>query len=663
MSSWHVANPPLRKVFMPPDLLAALLDLQPDAARTQARIILAPPAPVAAPAAVPAGGSALLRPVSALARLVLRSPRIKKLALRWLARAPALHAKALSIMFPASKVIALDAVPLDPAVAATLSPRARLAARRLHVRAPACGPVPARPRLAFVSPLPPARTGIADYAAQLLPALMEHFEIVLVVQQDSLTLPPELAALPVRDPAWLHAHAHEVDQILYQIGNSEFHSHMFALLRDLPGVVVLHDFFLGNVMAYRQMRQDPPGAWTGALFHAHGFPALRAYQQAPERTALFKVYPCNLAVLEQASAVIHHSTHAANLARAWYGEHATRNWHSVPLPRAAPPTLDRGAARSALGIADDVFLVCSFGYVMPNKLGERLLAAWLESSLHAGRRCLLVLVGELQDSPFGARIARLVETAQGSVRIAGWSDDALYRQYLQAADLGVQLRTSAQGETSAAVLDCMNYGLATIVNANGSMADLPDDTVLRLPDAFDDAALTAALETLYRDDIGRRDLGRRAARLLATEYRPEHGAARYAAALHQARQPQPEEWHVRQLLVDIGAADPGELLALLAESAVRVEAVRLVLEDGHWRLRYARQHVAGLLGLTWAVPDDPLADLARGDILYCPGATGATDAASRAGLWADLRERGVVLAFGWEDAGADLVVGRAATRN
>jgi hypothetical protein len=659
MSSRHPAAGPSRKVVMTSPLLAALLDLQPDPTRTQVHMAVAPLPPAPPPPARPRRASVVLRPVTALARLALKSSRAKKLALALLARSPALHARALAIMFPASKTIGLDPVPLDPALAASLSPRARLAARRLQMApAPRATPHP-RPRLAFVSPLPPERTGIADYAAQLLPALTAHFDITLIVQQETVDLPPGLATLPVQDAAWLRAHAGEIDQILYQIGNSEYHSHMFALLRDHPGVVVLHDFFLANVMAYRQMRNDPPGAWTGALFHAHGYPALCAYQEAADRTALFKVYPCNLAVLEQASAVIHHSSHAAVLARAWYGENATRDWHSVPLPRAAPPVLDRVAARAALGIAGDDFLVCSFGYITPNKLGERLLAAWLASQLHASRRCLLVLVGANQDSPFGARIARLVDAAQGSVRIAGWSDDTVYHQYLQAADLGVQLRTSAQGETSAAVLDCMNYGLATIVNANGSMADLPVDTVLRLPDAFDDAALTTALERLYRDDIGRLDLGRRAARLLDTEYRPEHGAARYAAALAQAREPQPEGVSVRQLLVDM-AGDPAELSALLASAEVRVELVRLVLEDGQWRLRYARQHAAALLGLAWTEADDPLADLARGDIVYCPHATEACQAAGQAGFWRDLRERGLVLAFGWADAGADVLVCRDA---
>src|SRR5471030_2929377 len=85
-----------------------------------------------------------------------------------------------------------------------------------HGAAPAPAPAPAarKPRLAFVTPLPPERTGIADYAAQLLPALLEHFDIELVLRQDQLSVAPALAALPQRSVDWFDQHAGEYDQIL-----------------------------------------------------------------------------------------------------------------------------------------------------------------------------------------------------------------------------------------------------------------------------------------------------------------------------------------------------------------------------------------------------------------------------------------------------------------
>ena len=94
-----------------------------------------------------------------------------------------------------------------------------------------------------------------------------------------------------------------------------------------------------------------------------------------------------------------------------------------------------------------------------------------------------------------------------NIRVTGWVDMDVFHQYLAAADIAVQLRTFSRGETSAAVFDCMNYGLTTIVNANGSMADLEDDAVWKLPDDFTDVQLIKALETLWKNAELRRTVG------------------------------------------------------------------------------------------------------------------------------------------------------------
>jgi hypothetical protein len=99
-----------------------------------------------------------------------------------------------------------------------------------------------RPKLAYVSPLPPVKSGIADYSAELLPELAKYYEIDLVVDQERVA-DPRVAGFPQRSPDWLRANAHAFDRVLYHVGNSHAHQHMFELVRDVPGIVVLHDFF------------------------------------------------------------------------------------------------------------------------------------------------------------------------------------------------------------------------------------------------------------------------------------------------------------------------------------------------------------------------------------------------------------------------------------
>lgn len=551
-------------------------------------------------------------------------------------------------------------------------------------------------RLAFVSPLPPERTGIADYAVQLLPALLDYFEIELIVQQSTISLPVALAALPRRSVDWFAQHAHLYDQILYQFGNSPFHSHMFQLLQEHPGVVVLHDFFLSGVLAYEQMSGARPIAWTEALYHSHGYPALRASLVQDQIEQTKDAYPCNLAVLEGATRVIVHSEHALGLARSWYGADAGHNWSVVPLPRTPPPKRDRAAARKALGIRPNAFVACSFGFIAPTKLSHELLQAWIESSLHADPDCELVLVGANHGGDYGMQMNAIIRAAgaKNRIRIAGWSDDAVYHQYLQAADVGIQLRNVSRGETSAAVLDCMNYGLPTIVNANGSMAELPDHSVWKLADVFAIADLTSALETLRIDTAGRAALGAQAQQLLHTRHNPQHCAQQYAAALDLARVesrfdrqalaqalvaiPQlasdektllelahclarmPDSLRPRQLLVDVTAIAQHDLksgiervvrtqlieLLRYPMRGLRVEPVYLSAQGGRWHYRYAQFYARQLLDMGSQTAPDPIVDIGSGDVFYSADySPDAVVAAAASGLYAHWRTRGVEVNF------------------
>jgi glycosyltransferase involved in cell wall biosynthesis len=572
-----------------------------------------------------------------------------------------------------------------------------LRALEAHAARPRAAPPRAKRRLAFVSPLPPERTGIADYAAQCLPALAEHFDIELIVRQEQVTLPPSLAALPRRDVAWFTAHADSYDQIIYQFGNSPYHSHMFDLLRRFPGVVVLHDFFLGNVLAYEQITGGMPDGWSAALFHSHGYEAVRLALGGDDGQEQAKLrYPCNLEVLQGAQAVIVHSEHARSLARQWYGPDAGCDWRLVPLPRSAPQGTDKARARAALGIADDAFVVCSFGFVDPTKLSHRLLDAWLASPMRADRRCELVLVGANHGGAYGQQLlATIGDAGVGArARITGWTDDDTYHLYLAAADVGVQLRSMSRGETSAAVLDCMNYGLATVVNANGSMAALPAHAVRRLDEEFDTADLTAALTQLYVERDARLALGASAAAVMRESHRPAHAARLYADALDQTWRDRtqglpaladalvaipgldtgpdalrcmaaavaassPPRPTPRQLLIDVTNIvrhDLGtgiervvrmQLLELLRQPppASRVEPVYLSNDNGHWRYRYARGYAGSLLGMP-APAADALVDVGPGDVFYAPDyAPHIAMEAATSGLYERWRQRGVSVNF------------------
>src|SRR5947209_9054891 len=151
--------------------------------------------------------------------------------------------------------------------------RAWPALEALHARSQprnASVAVSAKRRLAVVSPLPPDRTGVADYTAGLLDELARHYEVEVVSEQAQPQLPPNVR-VPVRSLGWLDANADAFDRILYHVGNSPFHVKIIDLMKRHAGTVVMHDFYLTGMLGWLEDYGGDPGALRRSLYAAHGY--------------------------------------------------------------------------------------------------------------------------------------------------------------------------------------------------------------------------------------------------------------------------------------------------------------------------------------------------------------------------------------------------------
>lgn len=515
------------------------------------------------------------------------------------------------------------------------------------------GALPARrPRLAYISPLPPERSGIADYSAELLPELARYYEIDVVLLHPVVSDRWIGANFAQRSLEWFEDNSARFDRILYHFGNSAFHAHMFGLLARHPGVVVLHDFFLSGAVNYLCSGSSDPHAYCKELYAAHGYGAL-LHELQQGREASYYQYPCNKAVLDHAKGVIVHSAHSKQLATHWYGPRQGANWKLIPHLRVMPDAQDRSGARASLGFKDGDFLMCSFGLIGRTKRNEQILEAWLQSPLAQDERCHLVFVGANDAHQFGAALAARIDASR-RVRITGFAAPELYRSYLNAADAAVQLRTSSRGETSGTVLDCLAYRLPTIINAHGSAAELPAPVALRLADDFSLPELVAAMTRLYQDAGLARQLAERGAAYIAEVHHPARIGGLYRDAIEAIAQDSPRgrygallaaldaidttcapaepDWlqaaaciaandpgsSGRQLLIDVSelALKPGQapcglvrdLIRYLIETppaGYRVEPV--IRAEG--RYRYARRLTLEVIGRADLAFDDMAADI------------------------------------------------------
>ncbi len=492
---------------------------------------------------------------------------------------------------------------------------------------------------------------------------------------------------------WLRAHRDAVDRVLYHFGNSPFHEHMLDLLADVPGVVVLHDFYLSSLLAYLEEHARQPHRWTRALYFSHGYDALHQRFAIEGGPIAKHRFPSNLEFLRHAQGVIVHAEFSRTLAKQFYGCHTAQDWAVVPMVRQPARMGRREEARKKLEVGPEVYLVCSFGFLDPSKCNERLLHAWMESTLAQDPACHLVFVGENHGGDYGGLLQAFIahHPSGQRVRITGWADLATYQAYLAAADLAVQLRTTTRGETSAAVFDCLNYGLPTIVNAHGSLSELPDDAVYLLPDDFSTPALVKALDEIRNTPEQQRRLSERGAALIHSRHQPQACAQHYfdhIEAFHQQSltgldfllKRITKEWRqapthsaLSALAVTLATSLPGPkekstlyldisatartdlktgiervtralLLALIANppDGFRVEPIYLSDEGGAWHYRLARHYTLSLIGGPPDALDDDVAEFTAGDILLGLDLSGdRLVAATAVGLILRLRQRGV----------------------
>ncbi len=430
-----------------------------------------------------------------------------------------------------------------------------------------------RPRLAYFSPLPPEKSGIAYYSTELLPELARHYQIEIITAQATVHDIWINANFPIRTVEWFEAHADEYDRIVYHFGNSAPHEHMFGLLARYPGIVVLHDFFLSGVQNYIDRPDYMPGAFARALYESHGYHAVQDGERIGRLESIHK-YPCNKQVLNQATGIIVHSRFSMQLADHWYGQNTAKDWHHVPLLKALPAAVNRNAARSRLGLKDGDFLVCSFGLLASTKLNDRLLEAWLASPLANDERCHLIFVGELIDkTKYGqALLASIAGSAcRDRIKITGFASQEIYRDYLVSADIAVQLRAQSRGETSASILDCLAYSAPTIINANGAAAELPAEALIKLPDEFSNTELCNALKMLWEDQELRSVLAQRAVDYVRSHHHPMLVGEMYRNAIeHFALDSEGANFrHLVQSLKQISSqVPPTEQDLLLAASSI-----------------------------------------------------------------------------------------------
>ena len=365
-------------------------------------------------------------------------------------------------------------------------------------------------RVAFFSPLPPARSGIADYSEALIDALRPLVDLQVFSRADQ----------PF-DPA-------RFDIALYHAGNNPFHEFVYETALRHPGVVVMHESNLHHLIASLTIRRGNWDAYVAECEYQGGAEA-RAFAERVRRLEVGPDYeglPMTRRLLESArGAVVHSRFMESELRTAGFHGPAAVIPHGAWIPQA-----DRNAFRHKLGLDELTPLIGIFGFLKPYKR--------IAESLRAFKRLLrlmpnvkMILVGEPHpEFPVDGMIRSMGLSA--SVRLLGFTPIEDFVGYLAACDIVLNLRFPTVGESSGTLLRSLGLGKAVLVSEIGSFQEFPDDVCLKVPPGPGEEDLIFEYLNLLvsRPEVSQ-GLGARAKEYVARECNWPSVARRYAEFL------------------------------------------------------------------------------------------------------------------------------------
>jgi glycosyltransferase involved in cell wall biosynthesis len=352
---------------------------------------------------------------------------------------------------------------------------------------------PPPPRLDLVSPLPPVRSGIADYSRDLLPHLAALADVRLIRMPGQPVAPELAAAWPLAGPEEAGEEAAgELRLPLYQMGNNRHHEGVLELALRLPGVLTLHDVVLHHLLLDVTLGREDFYGYKERLTRDHGWvgeAVAVAKRWGAYGTAPIFALPAHRTLLRRQRGVLVHSEWAAAVVREDDPQLRVRAVPmGVPLPAAADPGAGL-AMRRRLGLPEDAPVLGSFGFQTPIKRTDLAVRALAAPGLE---RVHLLVVGE-EATGTGLLAAARGAGVAARVHLAGYLPFGDFAAAIAAADLCLNLRYPTAGETSASLLRVMAAGRPAMVSEYAQFAELPDAIAIKVPLAGgDEAALLAA---------------------------------------------------------------------------------------------------------------------------------------------------------------------------
>ncbi|MFQ5525312.1 MAG: glycosyltransferase family 4 protein [Thermoanaerobaculia bacterium] len=386
---------------------------------------------------------------------------------------------------------------------------------------------PADLRLDYVSPLPPVRSGIADYSRDLLPVLAAECDLRVVA------VPGQEVAAEFSS-TWAPVDASELGSEgrlpLFQMGNNPHHEEVQKLALSRVGVVTLHDVVLHHLLVESTLARSDFKSYARRLEDDHGWigelVAKARFWGELSSAAMFGL-PVHRKLVRRQRGVLVHSRWAADQLLEDCPDVEVR---VVPMGMPLPEPISVAAARAfreAKGLPTERPLLGSFGFQTPIKRTTVAIRALAERGLEDAH---LVIAGDVSPE-IELEVLAAELGVEDRVHVTGFLPYDEFETAITACDLCVNLRYPTAGETSASLLRVLALGRPALVSDYAQFRELPGEVALRVALGDEEPAELARAAGEVLASPGRlEEMGAAARRLVATE----HDLATAASAIAEA---------------------------------------------------------------------------------------------------------------------------------
>ncbi len=393
--------------------------------------------------------------------------------------------------------------------------------------------------IVIFSPLPPSRTGIADYMVELGMEVEKFVRVFYVIDNAASTTnyePNNGTIITVKDfesQERLHGLP-----LVYQLGNNTQHEYILRMLQERPGIVVMHDFSIHHLLVELTLARGDLQTYEDLMtinYGDLGTDIARRRSEGYFNELLQFVMPLNKTVIEASQAIVVHSYDSYYKIKDISPDMPVGK---IPFPFQIQKNIkvfqSKDEARDAMGIKHNSLILASFGFVTPPKQIEFILKS-LSSLKNKFDDFEYWIVGEISDA-VPVRQCICEYDLEEHVKLFGFVGLDELHHYMQICDIALSLRYPSAGETSAALFRTMGLGTCCVVFDYASYADIDDDAVVKISlDTFDTHELTNKLLELANDQQKVTDIGNKAKNMIQMEHKASISAKEFVKFIKKVR--------------------------------------------------------------------------------------------------------------------------------